>query len=302
MSSSVQVSVSPYIVVARLSNRLAPAFITRVRAARGFIFDMDGTLIVGNEHAEGFVPLPGAIETLQALTANNVPFLVFTNGTGKTPAAYAASLRAVGLPVPDQQMMTPASSAAAWFVAKGIRRVRVLGGEGIASPFRTAGLIPVSADAQNEAVEALFTGQFREFMVTHLEIATNDIWSGALPTSASNVPFFAAKGGRAIGTSFAITAALTAITGKRARILGKPSRDALWLAIRALGLPRAAAHEVVVVGDDPALEMAMARSGGAMSIGLTAGLTTAEGFSKQPPSRQADAVLPDLMALAELWS
>jgi len=48
--------------------------------------------------------------------------------------------------------------------------------------------------------------------------------------------------------------------------------------------------------------MAMARSGGAMSIGLTAGLTTAEGFYKQPPSRQADAVLPDLMALAELWS
>ena len=65
---------------------------------------------------------------------------------------------------------------------------------------------------------------------------------------------------------------LTAMTGKRARVLGKPSRVALDAALGVMGLPRKAASQIVVVGDDPALEMRMANNAGALAVGMATGL------------------------------
>ena len=84
-----------------------------------------------------------------------------------------------------------------------------------------------------EGVEAVFTGWFREFTFPDLEAACRDVWAGAILTTASHVPFFAAKGGRAIGASFAINVMIASLTKKRAKVLGKPSKDALHRALRS---------------------------------------------------------------------
>jgi hypothetical protein len=167
------------------------------------------------------------------------PLRGFTNGTAKAPADYAASLRAAGFPVSDAQMLTPSASAAAWFVAQGMRRVRVLGNAGCAAPLRAAGLEVIDPAAPAQDVEAVYTGWFREFDFAALEAACDSLWHGARLFTASNVPFFATATGRAIGSSFAINAMLTAMTGKRARILGKPSRVAFDVARQIMGLPAA---------------------------------------------------------------
>jgi ribonucleotide monophosphatase NagD (HAD superfamily) len=39
-----------------------------------------------------------------------------------------------------------------------------------------------------------------------------------------------------------------------------------------MGLPRSAAKHMVVVGDDPALEMRMANAVGALSVGMATGI------------------------------
>jgi NagD protein len=57
----------------------------RLRAARGFVFDVDGTLVLGDRRNTGLVPLPGAIEFLELLGARNIPFALLTNGTVRTP-------------------------------------------------------------------------------------------------------------------------------------------------------------------------------------------------------------------------
>jgi 4-nitrophenyl phosphatase len=273
----------------------------RIAGAEGFIFDMDGTLVVGNAASEGHVALPGAVELLEKLRRRGVPYRVFTNGTAKPPAVYAASLRHAGLAVEDAQMMTPSSSAAAWFVAQGIKRVRVLGLEGVQHPLREAGLEVVGPYEKATLIEAVFTGWFREFTFPDLEIACQDVWNGAEVTTASNVPFFAANGGRAIGASFAINAMIAAMTKKRAKVLGKPARAAFECALSQMGLPRKAASRVVVVGDDPALEMRMARSAGAIGSGVTTGLATAEIMGNCIPGERPDAVLAGLVPLLKLW-
>jgi hypothetical protein len=50
------------------ANTGAPAeVLRRLRDARGFIFDMDGTLALGDRVNHGLAPLPGAVEILRLL-------------------------------------------------------------------------------------------------------------------------------------------------------------------------------------------------------------------------------------------
>ena len=274
---------------------LPPEILARIRSAPGFVFDMDGTIALGDAASGGHKALPHAIAVLDRLKARATPFAVFTNGTAKPPAAYAASLRAAGFPVEDAQMLTPSSAAAAWFVRSGIGKVRVLGNSGCAAPLVDAGLDVVGPEETASGVEAVYTGWFREFDFNALEAACDSLWTGAKLYTASNVPFFATANGRAIGSSFAINAMLTAMTGKRPRILGKPSRVALDVALLAMGLPRKAASQVVVVGDDPALEMRMANSAGAVSLGMATGIMANDAVL--PPRDRPSALLADLSPL-----
>jgi ribonucleotide monophosphatase NagD (HAD superfamily) len=169
----------------------------RVATARAFIFDMDGTLVLGSATGGGFAPLPGAVDLLAALRARGTPFRVFTNGTAKIPKLYAAALREAGLPVRDEEMMTPATAAADWFVRRNIKRVRALGGEGLQGPLIEAGLEVIAPSETAAGVEAVFTGWYKEFSLADMELACRDIWAGARLTSSSNVPFFATAGGGA---------------------------------------------------------------------------------------------------------
>lgn len=271
----------------------------RLRDAAGYIFDMDGTIALGDAKSGGHRALPHAIAVLEALKASGTPFVVFTNGTAKPPAAYAQSLRNAGFPLEDRQMLTPSSSAAIWLGKTGLIKVRVLGNPGCAAPLIDAGLEVVGPSDEAEGVHAVYTGWFREFDFAALEAGCHSLWNGARLVTASNVPFFATENGRAIGASYPINAMLGAMTGKRPRILGKPSRVAFETAMAVMGLPRSATKNVVVVGDDPALEMRMANAVGAHSLGLATGVMASDAAlpEKDRPSVLLDNLHPLLATL-----
>jgi 4-nitrophenyl phosphatase len=272
----------------------------RVRQARGFIFDMDGTIALGDAASGGHKALPHAIELLRSVKARGIPFRVFTNGTAKPPATYAASLRNAGFDVDDHEMMTPSSAAASWFAQKGLNRVRVLGNDGVAAPLRNHGITVVGA-SEPGAVDAVYTGWFREFTFPDLEAACQSVWDGAVLTTASHVPFFATATGRGIGSSFAINKMITSLTGKQAKVLGKPSRIAFDAALASMGLPKSTARDIVVFGDDPALEMAMASSAGALGIGMTTGLMKRGSVASPKPAQRPHALLDTLEPVRALF-
>lgn len=277
-----------------------PSLAARIASAPGFIFDMDGTLALGDRASGGHVALPGAVEMLATLRAKGVPYCVFTNGSAKPPAAYAATLRAAGLDVTDGEMMTPSSVAADYLARQRVKRVRVLGTEGSAAPLADIGLEVVGPSEKAAGIDAVYTAWFRDFTLPHLEIACADIWAGARLTTASHVPFFATQGGRGIGTSFAMNAVVKALTGKRPKILGKPSLEALRFALRLLRLPARAANRIVIVGDDPALEMRMANRGGALGIGMTTGIHDRASFAAVPTDQRPSLVLDNFEPLLDL--
>jgi len=263
----------------------------RLRHVRGFVFDLDGTLVLGDRHNRGLVPLPGAIEIISWARRRGVPFVVFTNGTTKTPRELAGVLRGIGFDVPDDAVLTPASSAVTVLARRGHRRVLVLGGEGLAGPLRAAGLEvmpavgdgrPGGGDGPPEA-DAVLAGWYPEFTLAALEAACHAVWNGAALYSCSQSLFFATAQGRAIGTSRAISAMIKDLTGCRVNLVGKPSLDALRSAAARLGVrPR----ELAVVGDDPELEVPMAHRGRALAVAVASGLAAADSFDHLPPERR----------------
>ena len=274
----------------------------RLRSARGFIFDMDGTLALGDRVNHGLRPLPGAISMLDWARSRGRPYVVFTNGTNRTPAHFARVLRDAGLDVPDDRMMTPASSAVVMFASRRFKRVLVLGVSGLIEPLREAGIevvLPGAADAPAPAVDAVFVGWFRDFTMDHLEAACHAVWAGAELYSASETPFFASDGGRALGTSRAISAMIRSVTGCSLTITGKPSLDALRAAATRLGV---AARHLVVVGDDPLLEVPMAHRGHALAVAVDTGLGGPDAYDHLPPRRRPQLHLrgvDELLALCQ---
>ena len=261
-------------------------------AVRGVVFDVDGTLLLGNRSLGGYEVLPGAIEVLSALKARHMPFALLTNGSAYPPAEQAAKLRAVGLPVDDAQLITPSGIAADHLRRRGIRRVLVLGSVGVGQALREAGIETVyTGEAGATEVGGVFVGWHPECRMQDIETACQAIWSGAELCVASDVPFFATREGRSIGYSFAITAAIRRLTRAPMTLTGKPSVRALRFAARRLGVP---VRALAVVGDDPIVEILMARRGGATALAVTTGTTSREEWARQERLRRPHGILGDL--------
>jgi 4-nitrophenyl phosphatase len=254
----------------------------RLRDIQGFVFDLDGTLVLGDRHNHGLRPLPGAVEITSWAAGRGMPFVVFTNGTTRTPAQLAAIMRKIGFGLSDQAMMTPASSAVRVLARHGHRRVMVLGGPGLTEPLREAGFEPVPPRAGITA-DAVLAGWFPEFTMPALEAACHAVWGGAELYSCSQTPFFAVDGGRALGTSRAISAMIRSLTGCGLRVVGKPSLDALRSAAARLGVSPA---RLAVIGDDPELEVPMAHRGRSLAISVGTGLGGPAAYDGLPPSRR----------------
>lgn len=277
----------------------AAATRARVNAARGYVFDLDGSLVLGDKSNNAVTALPGAADLLTWLDARRIPWVVMTNGTVRVPAGISVELAKAGLAVPAERIMTPATIAAAYFTNRKMRRIIVLGVEGVWKPLEDAGLdvvLPSKGGAGADAADAIFIGWYRQVHMDEIEVACNAVWRGAGLYCASMVPFFAVHNGRALGSSRAIAAMITSVTGRRATALGKPSPHALRAAADLIGCKTS---ELVVVGDDPDLEVRMALAGKALAVGVHSGIAGAEQFAALPPERRPQLSFPGVADLRD---
>ncbi|MEJ0028619.1 MAG: HAD hydrolase-like protein [Rhizomicrobium sp.] len=269
----------------------------RLTRTRGFVLDMDGTLVLGDKRNKGLRALPGAVDFIAHLEARGTPYMLFTNGTVRPPAAYVGELKHAGFDVAAARIMTPSTVAARYFLAKGYKRILVLGGEGVSGPLADAGL-EIVRPPERENIDAVYAGWFREFGMADIEAACEAVWRGAKPFAASLVPYFASAEGRTLGTSAAIAGAIDKITGSRTRALGKPAKEAMRAAAQRLG---AAAKDICVIGDDPHLETLMAARDGALAIGVTTGVAKEADYAAMPKPRRAHHVAENIGAVLDLW-
>ena len=267
-------------------------------SVEGFMFDLDGTLVLTDRSLSGYQLLPGAVEVLTELTARGFPFVVLTNGTHYPASEQAPKLRALGLPIPDESLLTPSTVAADLMPRRGVKSVLVLGTPGVGHALREAGLqTVVTGEDGAEHADAVYIGWHPQCAMKDIEAAIRAIWCGAALYVASDVPFFATANGRMMGYSHAITAAVRKLTRAPMVLTGKPSLNALRFVARKLGVPM---RKIGVVGDDPLVEMIMARRGGAIGFGVTTGLSKKQDWLRQPLGRRPHRILRHLTELLSL--
>lgn len=268
-----------------------------VPVIRGFMFDVDGTLLLSDRSLGSYEVLPGAAEVLAALRQRGVPFVLLTNGSAYPPAEQARKLRSVGLGVDDAQMLTPSSVTADHMVRHGIRRALVLGVRGVGQALADAGIETVyTGEPRADEVDAVYVGWHPNCAMNDIETACRAIWAGAKLYVASDVPFFATRQGRAMGYSYAIVGAVRRVTKAPMLLMGKPSLHALRFVAKKLGVP---ARALGVVGDDPLVEIVMARRGGAMAFGVSTGVTKGAEWERQPGKRRPHRILSGIGELLD---
>jgi HAD superfamily hydrolase (TIGR01450 family) len=263
------------------------------------VFDIDGTLAMMDKQTGSYTALPGAVEALAACRNVRVEVIAYTNGTFFPPAHYYSRLADAGLSFDPGHILTPAVVAAHHLMQTGHRRVMALGADGTTVPLIEAGLEVLRPTAKAGPVDAVLVGWTREFGLPELEALVEAVWNGALPYTMSDAPYFAGANGRILGVSGAVSAMIAQTTDVVPVVLGKPSTLGMEMISSLTGCPPS---EMVVLGDDPSLEIRMARKAGAYAIGVTTGLYDSQAFMQVPSEQRAHQVLDTLEDLsAQPW-
>ena len=131
----------------------------KLARVKGFVFDMDGTLILGDKKNNNMAMLPGAADFINLLKDKGIPYVVMTNGTARSPSDYVKVLSDTGIPMNENTMMTPSSVAADYLVKQGYKRIMVLGCPGVWEPLADLGLEIVLSSIENPGpVDAVYIG------------------------------------------------------------------------------------------------------------------------------------------------
>lgn len=271
----------------------------------GVMFDIDGCLMLSDKPGgEDGAALPGARDAIEAMRDSGLPFLAFTNGSSRRPAAIAEELRSAGIDIEPDQVMTPAVVAARVVAdAHPGRRVLAFGGDGVLSPLRDAGVTVIDVDdaiAHGPGeVAAVVIGWDTEFGRAKIQAAAEALRSGAALYCTSSAPAFASRGRMNVGVAGFIAAGLEHVSGAASVLVGKPSPAAMDQVARALDLP---CDRILVIGDDLTLECSMARRHGAASALVTTGMASRADADKADSSIAPHWVVDSMYDFAELIS
>ncbi|HWH94388.1 MAG TPA: HAD hydrolase-like protein [Baekduia sp.] len=264
----------------------------RLDDVRGFVFDVDGTL-VHRRPGGGAQPQPGAVEVLERIRGSGRPLVLFTNGSHVAAASIARGLRRDGLPVADDEVLTPIDSAISYlrrthpgarvmaFVTDAIRR-RLVAADIALTTAEDADVVLV---AHVDAID-----------VEALERAARAIVRGARFLVGSYVPGYAGANGMIFSRGAMVAAAIAKVTSVRPKVVGKPSRPALAELDDHLGLPT---KELAVIGDDLAMDIRLGRLGGSRTVLVRSGISASIDPARVPARHRPHAVVDGVADLID---
>ncbi|MCO4254064.1 HAD-IIA family hydrolase [Pseudarthrobacter cellobiosi] len=262
-----------------------------VRAYAGYLFDLDGTIYLGDEL------LPGAAELVHGLREAGRETLFLSNNPTKNPQMYADKLTRLGLPTPVNRIVNPLVTIVAWLrkEAPGAG-VFVIGEEPLQQAIRSAGF-RLTEDPRD--IDVVVASYDRGFDYRKLQIAFDALWQHRRARLVATNPdaYCPMPMGRGEPDAAAVIAAIEACTGVRCEAnVGKPAGVMLQTALDVLGL---SGSDCVMVGDRLQTDIAMAVDACMDSALVLTGEATMEMAGLLPPERQPTMVLPRIDALLE---
>ncbi|MEQ8209573.1 MAG: HAD-IIA family hydrolase [Lacipirellulaceae bacterium] len=204
-------------------------------AKNGFLIDMDGVIYRGSQL------IPGADDFINALLAQDIPFLFLTNNSQRTRRDVTTKLQRMGIHVEERHIFTCAM-ATARFLAKHKPEgtAYVIGEGGLLQALHKNGYSIVDHDP-----DFVVVGEGRTITLDTLEHAVNMILGGAKLIATNMDPNCPTKTGTRPGCG-ATVAYLETVTGRKAFSVGKPSPVMMRAARKELMLTTS---QTVMVGD-----------------------------------------------------
>lgn len=262
--------------------------IGRLRAAKGWIFDMDGVLYRGAE------ALPGVRELLDALILRERAFMLATNNSMSTPEAYETKLAAMGIEVPASAVLTSALATRDYLMrtlpdGSGIY---VIGMPALREQL-FAGTTFHPVQYKEEQPEAVVIGLDLGFTYDKLKAGHEALQHGARFIATNSDSTLPTETGLVPGAG-SIVAALAAASGQLPVVIGKPETPLLEMAMARMGtLP----HETVMIGDRLDTDVLAGARAGTRTVLVLTGVSTRDDLVTA--EALPDVIVTDLPSLVE---
>ncbi|GAB2885251.1 HAD-IIA family hydrolase [Uliginosibacterium flavum] len=238
---------------------------------KGIISDMDGVIYRGKQL------VPGAKDFVQRLHDSKTPFLFLTNNAEQTPLDLKLKLASLGIDGLTEGNFITAAMATATFLKNQNQKQHatayVVGGGGLMSELYNVGFSISESNPDYVVVAKCSTLSYEQ-----LKKAVRFIDHGAKFIGTNPDMIDPVEGGLepAAGT---ILAAISAATGKKPYIVGKPNSLMMMLAARKLG---AHPEDCVMIGDRMDTDIVGGMEAGMKTILVLSGVTTPELMTEFP--------------------
>lgn len=251
----------------------------------GFVFDLDGTIYLGES------ALPGSVEGIAELRRRGKRTLFVTNKPLEPRNAYAAKLTRLGIPTPPWEVISSAYVLGRHLAqTASAQRIYVIGEENLRAELRDHGLnIVDELLGQDEkevidpaGIDAVVVAFDRTLDYRKLNTAYQALLNGAR-FYATNADKACPMPGGSIPDAGATIAALEHISGRTLDVLaGKPSPLIMEVALAQMGLPAA---RCMMVGDRLETDILMGQQAGMYTAAVLTGASTradAEALAQRP--------------------
>jgi HAD superfamily hydrolase (TIGR01458 family) len=242
--------------------------------AKSFLIDLDGVLYVDK------APLKGAKKSIEYLEENGYGYRFLSNTTSKCRRSLAESLWEMGFDIPEKYIFTPSIATVGHLKRQSDNRCFLLTKEDVQRDFHEAG-IPLVEDGADYVVVG---DAERDFSFDILNRAFRLVMEGAEIIALEKDRYWMGSDGLCLSAG-PFVAALEYATGKRARVMGKPSSEFFQMALQDLG---ALPEEAAMIGDDINTDV-----GGAQKNNLR-GILVKTGKYREELVKRSE-VVPDLI-------
>ena len=245
-----------------------------------YLFDMDGTLYLGNQLFDF------TVELLEKLHASGKRYMFMTNNSSKSVQAYIQKLAALGITATYEDFIT-SSQATAWYLKKYHPNavLYVCGTQSLKEELSDNGF---SVTEDLDAVECIVMGFDTELTFQKLHDVSYLLNTRELPYIATNPDYVCPTEFGSVPDCGSMCDIIFNATGKRPVVIGKPEALMPTLAMEEAGCsPR----ETAVVGDRIYTDIKSGLNAGAVTILVMSGETTQEILDASPD--KPDIVMRD---------
>lgn len=254
-----------------------------------FIFDMDGTIYLGEQ------VFPFAIDFISKLRKAGKKILFFTNNASRSPETYVSRLEKMGFSPSRDEIMTSGDVTAEFLLRhrKG-KTVYLLGTPDLENNFREKGICLI--DGNEEKADIVVTSFDVTLTYEKLKNVCRYIMNGAEFLS-THPDFNCPTENGPIPDSGAISAFVTASTGKTPTYFGKPYRETLVMISQSTGIKE---EDMCIFGDRLYTDIALGKRHGVTSVLVMTGETTYDDLESASDEDKPDFVFPSLKEVRDL--